>query len=411
MSNERERLLQVLKVGHEIQETQDLDVLLERILTEARRFVGADAGSLYLREGDQLKFSYTQNDTHQSKLPPGKKLIYSTFKVPITRQSISGYVASTGETVNIPDAYEIPEEAPYGFDRNFDKLSGYRTRSMLTFPVRTHRGDIIGVLQLINALDPSGQVVPFNPSDEPFIMHFADNAAIAIERARMTRAIIMRMISMAELRDPKETGPHVNRVAAYAVELYENWARRQGYEEDRIQQDRDVLRMAAMLHDVGKIAISDAILKKPARLDPDEVAAMQQHTWLGARLFMEKHSAFDDASLEVALSHHEKWDGLGYPGHVDVGTGKPLAGREAEGGRAVGKKGQEIPIFGRVVAIADVYDALSCRRSYKKAWSEEQVVETLKADAGTHFDPEIVDVFIESLDVLRSIASRYPDKE
>jgi len=411
MLDNTDRTSQVLSIGREILQIQDIDVLLERILTEARKFVNADAGSLYLKEGDNLKFSYTQNETLQAKLEPGKKMKYSTFTIPISNSSIAGYVANNSEVLNIPDTYEIPQGAPYQFGREFDEKVGYRTKSMLTFPVLNTRKEVLGVLQLINARNEKGEVVSFNKADEPYIMHFADNAALAMERAQMTRAILMRMIGMAELRDPKETGPHVNRVAAYSVEIYEQWARKRGMAEEKIQRDRDLLRMAAMLHDVGKIAISDTILKKPGRLDPEERTIMEEHAMHGARLFTDKYSDFDDASMMVALCHHEKWDGSGYPGYIDPITGKPLPGYETEGGKAKGKKGEEIHPFGRVVALADVFDALSCKRSYKASWPEEKVLETLQQDAGTHFDPEMVEVFIESIDSIRTIADRYPDKD
>jgi HD-GYP domain-containing protein (c-di-GMP phosphodiesterase class II) len=406
--NEKDKLNQLLALGKEITRIKDVDVLLERILTLARETVNADAGSIYVREGDLLKFSYTQNDTLQSKLQPGKKLIYSTFTIPISHNSIAGYVASTGELLNIHDLYELPDSVPYGFDKSFDMATGYRSMSTLTLPLKTHRG-VIGVLQLINAKDGTGNIRPFSTEDEPMITHLASNAASAVERAQMTRALILRMIKMAELRDPKETGGHVNRVAAYAVEIYETWAVRRGIPPETIRQSKDLLRMAAMLHDVGKIAIADAILKKPARLDADEVKVMQQHCWLGSKLFTDMYSEFDDASNIVALNHHEKWDGSGYPGHIDPLTGKPVQGYENSDGSARGKKGEEIHPFGRVVAIADVYDALSCRRCYKEPWDETRVIETLKEDAGTHFDPEMIEAFIESLDVLRSVAERYPE--
>ncbi|MCK4911540.1 MAG: GAF domain-containing protein, partial [Thermodesulfovibrionales bacterium] len=224
MDASENRLNEVLGITQDILQVQDLDVLLERILSAARKFTNANAGSIYLREGDTLIFSFTQNDTLQAKLPPGKKMIYSTFTLPISHETISGYVASTGEILNLRDVSDIPEDKPYSFGRKFDEASGYRSKSMLTFPIKTRSGEVIGVLQLINALDENKVSTPFRAEDEPLINHFANNAALSIERAQMTRAIIMRMIKMAELRDPKETGGHVNRVAAFAVEIYEQWA-------------------------------------------------------------------------------------------------------------------------------------------------------------------------------------------
>jgi len=398
-----------MKLGIELSDIKDVDVLLERILHEARKLVNADAGSIYIKEGDRLKFSYTQNETQQKRLPPGKKLIYSIFSIPINNQTISGYVANTGEYLNIPDAYKLRGGLPYSFNRRYDDLSGYRTQSMLTFPLKTNRGETIGVLQLINGKDARGKVVPFWKKDEPLIKHFANMAAVAIERAQMTRAMILRTIKMAELRDPDETGAHVNRVAAFSITIYEGWAGKRGILSDVVNKNRDILRMAAMLHDVGKVAISDSILKKPARLDDDEWHAMQQHTIMGAKLFSDQYSEFDEAALIVALNHHEKWDGNGYPGHVSALDGKVIAGYEKSDGTPRPKKGEEIPVFGRIVALADVYDALCSRRAYKERWDESRVLDKLKATSGTHFDPDMVDTFFASIDTIRSIADRYPD--
>ncbi len=407
MLNESQKLKQIISLGLEIAQYKDVDLLLERILTLARRFVNAEAGSIYIKEGNWLKFSYTQNDLQQKKLPPGKKLIYSTFAIPLNHESIAGHAACTDEMLNIPDVYNLPLDAPYTFNKEYDEMSGYMTRSVLTLPLKTGRGGIIGVLQLLNAKDAGGKDISFAGEDEPFIGHFAGNAAIAIERAQMTRAMILRVNKMAELRDPKETGAHVNRVASYAIEIYEVWATRRGVSHEEIQKNRDILRMGAMLHDVGKVAISDAILKKPARLDPQEYEIMKQHTYLGARLFSDKYSEFDEAASIIALNHHEHWDGLGYPGHINPMTGNPIPGCENGKGGATGKKHEETPPFGRLVAIADVYDALSSKRAYKEAWDEAAVLENLKSEAGRQFDPEMIDAFFSCLDVIHNISKRY----
>jgi len=409
MLSEVERLREIIRLDTEISTVQDLDILLERILTEARRITNADAGSIYIRDKDYLVFSYVQNDTLQRKLPPGEKLIFTTFKVKINKKSISGYVATTGETLNIPDVYEIDEDAPYSFDSSYDKISNYKTTSILTVPLKDTRGEVIGVLQLINKQNYKGKVVPFNDEDEIITLHFASTASMALQRARLTRALILRMIQMAELRDPKETGAHVNRVAAYATEIYERWAKNRGMGQDEINKKRDILRSAAMLHDVGKIAISDVILKKPGRFTEEEREIMKAHTYLGARLFIDRQSEFDEIAMMVALTHHENWDGTGYPGHIDIMTGKPL--KTDSKGRVVPLKGEEIPIFGRIVSIADVYDALSSKRVYKEAWTEKDVLCEIDKLSGKKFDPDVVDVFFDALDVIRSITSRYPDSK
>jgi HD-GYP domain-containing protein (c-di-GMP phosphodiesterase class II) len=411
MLNEQEKLQLITQIVLDINEVKDIDLLLERILTNVRQVFNADAGSIYLKDRDTLEFSYTQNDTLRERLGTGKKLIYNTFTIPVNDDSIAGYVANHNETVSISDVYSLNDSTPYAFDSTFDELSHYRTRSMLTVPMTNQRGEVLGVMQVINARDDAGSPVPFAPSDEGLILHFATSAALAVERARMTRDIILRMISMAELRDPKETGAHVNRVGAYSVEIYEEWSRRRGLSPEEVTLQKDVLRMAAMLHDVGKVAISDLILKKPARLNMDEYEIMKSHTYLGARLFKDINSDFDEIAAEVALNHHEKWDGTGYPGYIDPFTEDPLPGRSDSGGNPRPKQAEEIPLFGRIVAVADVYDALCSRRSYKEPWDEDRILEEMHQSSGNHFDPEVVEAFFGCLDVLKSIAQRYPDQE
>ena len=406
------KLRRIIDFGFELSHIKDIDLLLEKVLSEARKFTNCDAGSIYVREGQNLKFSYAQNDTMQRQLPPGKKLPYASFTVPINNNSIAGYVAANGSILNIADVYEVNGDFfPFSFNRSYDDLTGYRTCSMLTIPLKNFRGDIIGVLQLINAMDNHADVKPFAHDDEDLIIYFANSAATAIERAKMTREIILRMNKMAELRDPKETGLHVNRVAAYSVALYESWAFKNGLLQEEIDKNRDVLRMSAMLHDVGKVAISDTILKKPGRFTPEEFQEMKLHTLFGANLFADIYSDFDESAAVVAINHHERWDGKGYPGYIDLQTNKPMPGYEAENGSARGKLAEETPLFGRIVALADVYDALSSRRCYKEAWEEDKVLITIREESGKQFDPELVEIFLDNLETFRQIEKLYHEKD
>jgi HD-GYP domain-containing protein (c-di-GMP phosphodiesterase class II) len=405
MLSEKEKLDALTMLGIDLSRIQDLDILMERILTEARRFVNADAGSIYIRENNRLHFSYTQNDTLQKRLSAGEKLIYSTFSIPINEKSIAGYVAATGKPLNIANVYQIDPSLPYQFRKEFDEASNYKTCSILTLPLVHADGDALGILQIINAQDEARRVISFSSRDERMMRHFASIASVALERAQMTRAILLRMIRMAEMRDPKETGAHVNRVGGFAVELYERWAQSRSISQKEIDRNRDILRMAAMLHDVGKVAISDLILKKPGRFNQNEYEVMKQHTVLGAQLFLNRQSDFDDAAATVALNHHERWDGRGYPGHVDVASGQPLAGFTGP----LGKKGEEIPIYGRIVALADVYDALSSVRVYKEAWDQADVLSKIGDESGHHFDPELVEIFFARLEIFRAIQERYAE--
>lgn len=409
MPNGNHKLQQILDMSQEIEQVRDVDVLLEKVLAVARKLANADAGSIYVvKDGEVLEFNHSQNDTLQQELDPGKKLIYNTFTVPINHKSISGYVASTGELLNIPDVYQLSRQrVPYSFDPSYDERSHYLTRSMLTFPLKNNQQKVIGVMQLINAKDDNENIVAFAEEDIPLMRIFANSAAMALERAQMTRAIILRMISMAELRDPEETGTHVNRVGAYSSEIYEAWASKRGIAQTEIDNFKDILRMAAMLHDVGKVGIKDEILQKPGRLNDQEYETMKQHVVMGAKLFLNPQSEFDEIAGQIALNHHERWDGTGYPGHVNPRSGLPIPGCELPNGKARGKKGEEIPLFGRVVAVADVYDALSSKRAYKDAWTEEDVFNELRKGAGKHFDPDIIEAFFSILDVIRSVTQRY----
>ena len=407
LHHDAQKLMNIITLDSELNKIKDEDILLERILLEARKVVNSDAGTIYRKNGTELSASYAQNDTLLKKLPQGEKLPFKTFKFPISKTTISGYVASTGKLINLEDAYHVPKNARYSYDCSYDEKSGYRSQSMLTVPLQTAQGGILGVIQMINKMDPKGKIVPFTNDDEVLVMHFAANATVTLQRAMLYRDVLMRMISMAELRDPKETGPHVNRVAGYCIEIYERWARKKNIDPVEFDRNKDNFKIAAMLHDVGKVAISDLILKKPSRFTPEEYEIMKTHTVHGARLFKDPKSELDIMSRDVALTHHENWDGTGYPGRINLRTGRPKGRAKI----AVGLKGEEIPIWGRIVSIADVYDALRSKRVYKEAWSENDVLEEMKKLTGTKFDPALMDVFHESLPVLRHIAEKYVDED
>jgi HD-GYP domain-containing protein (c-di-GMP phosphodiesterase class II) len=409
MLSEQEKLDSLRLLGIELSQINDLDILMERVLLRARQFANADAGSIYICEGEWLHFTYTQNESLERLLPKGEKLIYSTFRIPIDEKSIAGYVAATGLPLKIDDVYKLDPALPYCFSQKFDETVGYKSQSILTIPLKNSGAKILGILQIINTRDSAGNIGCFTETDENMMEHFAGVAAVALERAQMTRALILRMIRMAEMRDPEETGPHVNRVAGFSVEIYEQWAMRRRIEPKEIDKTRDVLRMAAMLHDVGKVATSDLILRKPDRLNADEYEVMKQHTIQGARLFQNHQSDFDEAAGIVALSHHERWDGGGYPGYIDFETGRPIKGFSLPNGMARGKKGTEIPLYGRIVALADVFDALSSKRSYKEAWDENTILAQIERSAGTHFDPELVEIFFSRYEILKAIQDRYKE--
>ncbi len=407
--SDKARLKEIIDLSTEISRTNDIDILLDKILTKARALTGADAGSIYIKEEGRLTFKAAQNETLQKQLAPGKKLIHTRFALPLDSSSIAGHVARTGHSLNIRNAYRLPRDASYVFNPEFDRISDYRTTSVLTLPLRIHH-DTCGVLQLINAKKTrDGAIVPFSKDLEHYALYFANSAAVTVERAQLTRSIVLRMIKMAELHDPRETGEHVNRVAGYAVEVYEAWANKRGLPTDEVERNKDILRIASMLHDIGKIGISNTILKKPGRLNESEFEAVKEHSRLGAQLFLEKQSDVDKLAFLVACNHHERWDGKGYPGHIDVQTGRPIGNHGEEPARARGKQGEEIPLLARIVSVSDVYDALCSTRCYKEAYDESRALDIIRSESGKAFDPEVVEAFFAALQNLPNVSSQYPE--
>ncbi len=190
------------------------------------------------------------------------------------------------------------------------------------------------------------------------------------------------------LGSPRRGTSHEDRVGAYAVEIYRHWADVHGIPKGEADGFRDVLKISAMLHDIGKAGIPEAILQKPGRLTPAEYTIIKRHVLLGACYFENPHSDWDALAREIALNHHERWDGTGYPGVregvcFDTTSFGP------------GKKGREIPLSARIVAVADVYDALVSERPYKDPWEEGRALRYLRRQSGKQFDPEIVDIFLE----------------
>lgn len=378
---------------HHISRFSETNVVLDSILTQARSLSNADAGTIYLVENDELIFSYTQNDT----LFPGSaanKFIYLNASLPLDSTSIGGFVACSGKALNIPDVRAIPASEPYTFNDNFDLTTGYRTVSMLTVPFTDAHDSPLGVLQLINS-HKNGVPQPFSPGMIRVIGRLVMLAANSLERARTASDMILRMLKTSALRDPRETASHVRRVGSMAAEIYHHWAERHGLPREDVRYAKGQIRMAAMLHDVGKVGIPDAILKKPGPLTPEERKIIETHSALGAHLFNDATQGVEILARDIALHHHQKWDGTGY-------TGSPSVPQLS---------GEDIPLEARITAIADVYDALISRRCYKDAWSVAEAVDIIRKDAGRHFDPELVEVFLDIPDVIAAIHTRYPDTD
>lgn len=410
----KEALNKLENFEQNINDIQDIDILLERILSEIRKIVNADAGSIYVVKENNLVIKYAQNDTQQKTLQPGEKLPYKSFSLPIDEKSIAGYVAFTGKPLVIDDAYNIPESCPYKFNKQSDINTNYRTKSIYTIPLKFPNEKLLGVLQIINALDKDGNIRIFSVEDGIYINHFATNCGYALKQTSQTEQNFKKMLKLSEFRDPKETYLHVERVSLFAVEIYDRWAFENNIPNHVQDHFRDNLKIAAKFHDIGKVGISDLILKKPSKFTPEERAIMQGHTVLGAILFNPPQTELDKMTKEIALYHHEFFDGseCGYPGKFNLETMESYSEKTGQKAKySIGEpikvfehlKGEQIPLSARIVAVADVFDALSHKRCYKEAWDIEDCFAEIQKASGTQFDPQIVSAFFKIKERIRSI--------
>ena len=191
----------------------------------------------------------------------------------------------------------------------------------------------------------------------------------------------VKMLSEAGTYNDEDTGSHMWRMADYCALL----ARKAGFNEEEVER----IRLAAPMHDTGKIGIPDSILKAPRKLTPEEWEIMKQHPTIGSDILGNSKSPLFQMASEIALAHHERWDGSGYPN---------------------GLVGEEIPITARIVALADVFDALTMERPYKKAWPLQEAYDYIRENAGSHFDPNLVNLFITQDEEIRAIKAEWEAK-
>lgn len=215
------------------------------------------------------------------------------------------------------------------------------------------------------------------------ILIYGANITIAVkaeaEVINTQKEVVYAMGEIGETRS-KETGNHVKRVAKYSKLLATKYG--------LTIEEAETLNMASPMHDIGKVGIPDAILNKPGRFVGNEFEIMKTHAELGYKMLKNSNKDILKAAAIVAHEHHEKWNGSGYP---------------------VGLKGEEIHIYGRITALADVFDALGSNRVYKKAWELERILDLFKEEKGKHFDPKLIDIFFENLDEFLEIRDKYKD--
>jgi len=347
---EPERLQRLLEISRSLNSEVDLEKLMWKIVPLVREMLGADRGSVFLLDKDRGEL--------WSLVAEGDEVKEIRFSVD---KGIAGYVARTGRTVNIPDAYSDPR-----FNREVDRRTGYRTKSILCSPMKNLQGEVIGVVQILNKLEGD----TFTKDDEIALEAFAAQAAIAIENALLYAKIegtyeqtLQALVALLDRRDV-ETENHSLRVVEYTLLI----ARKLGFHGKSLRP----IKWGALLHDIGKIGIEERILYKPEKLTPEEWEIMKKHPVIGYEAL--KHIEFLADALPIVRHHHERYDGKGYPD---------------------GLKGDEIPIGARIFAIADAFDAMTSDRPYRKAMPVEKALWEIAACSGTQFDPDIVGIFLQ----------------
>jgi len=273
--------------------------------------------------------------------------------------------------LNIRDVYKDPR-----FNPDVDKKTGFKTRSVLTAPMFDAKNNVIGVFQVLNRKGGGN----FDQQDEELLTLVADQASAQIENAQLyseirkvTQETIFRLAAAVEYKD-HDTRAHLWRTSSYAALV----AKEMGLDPEWVEN----LRLATPMHDIGKIGVPDAVLNKPGSLTPEEWDEMRKHPTLGYDILKDADNDLMKMSASVALCHHEKWNGTGYP-H--------------------GLKGEAIPVEARIAAIADVFDALMSKRSYKNALSMEEALSIIDKDTGSHFDPQVVAAFHRVLPKIETI--------
>ncbi|MGE4497500.1 MAG: HD-GYP domain-containing protein [Deferribacterales bacterium] len=307
------------------------------------------------------------------------KVAHGVDKISIPLGSgIAGKAAENDEVIIINDAYSDPR-----FDKTVDMHTGYRTRNMIAIPYHDPDGNVIGVFQAINKMTEDGN---FTEEDVRRLMLAAtytgkelSTVLMQQEIERTQKEIIFTMAEAGEMRS-KETGFHVKRVAEYSYLLAVGCG--------MSEKEAELLKMASPMHDIGKVAIPDAVLLKPGKLTDEEWEIMRSHAVMGYNILRHSERKILKAAATVALTHHEKWNGKGYP-H--------------------GLAGEDIHIFGRITAIADVFDALGSDRVYKKAWDMDRILKLMQEESGQHFDPALVKVFFDNLDKFIAVRDTYRD--
>ena len=353
IGNRVERLNLLLELGRILNSTLDHQEVKRRAMEAATHLMKAEVGSLLLIDEEQHHLYF--------EVALGEK--EETVKTVTLNmgEGIAGWVAKNGE----PLIVNAPDKDPRFF-KGVDGKTGYKTRNMICVPVKT-KGRVVGVLEAINKQGKRN----FNREDLSLFTSLADWVAIALDNARLYQELEEMFFQTAESlsdaiekRDPY-TGGHTKRVTTYSLAIARHLLLK--------PEETKWLKLASVLHDVGKIGIEDQILRKQEPLSPEEFTIIKHHANIGAEII--RHVRQLREIIPGVKYHHEQIDGSGYP---------------------EGLRGEEMPRLAKIVAVADTYDAMTTDRPYRKAKGKEVAIEELKKCSGTQFDKGVVEAFIRA---------------
>ncbi|MCG8568515.1 MAG: HD domain-containing protein [Spirochaetes bacterium] len=360
-----DKLKLLLKVTSQLTLEKDINKNLITLTGLTKTLLNADICSIFLH--DEIKrelwsFIAYQTD-HTIRIPDDKGIV--------------GFVFQNNEIVNIKDAYSDAR-----FDRITDQKTGYKTKSIVAIPIINSDNKPVGVVEVLNKIDRDF----FDQEDIDLLNHMVfyinsiiENTALYKRLKKAQEEIIYKLSTVTRYKDP-ETQNHIIRVGLFSALLAEKLGLR--------REEVENIRLAASMHDIGKVGIPDKILLKLTNLSDEEWSIMKTHTTIGYEILKGGDSLLSEIAAIIALDHHEKWDGTGYPNQ---------------------KKGENISLYGRITAISDCFDALTSDRPYKGAWKYDDVIEELKSKKGIHFDPHLCDIFIKNIDEIIKIKDLHKD--
>ncbi|MFC1510265.1 GAF and HD-GYP domain-containing protein [Candidatus Omnitrophota bacterium] len=360
-----DKLKFLLNATSQITKQKNIQDTLTTLSNIMRTLLNAERASIYLHDQERKElWTIVSTDVSQIRISDNA--------------GIAGEVFQTGAIINIENAYQDPR-----FDQGVDKKTGYTTSSILTYPLKNSDDKLIGVFQIMNKLTSEA----FDADDELLLRHISIYIAAQIEnnflQAELKKAsedVIYRLSYTTKFKDP-ETQSHIIRVGLYGKEI----AKLLGWDAEK----QDLIKLAAPMHDIGKVAIPDHILQKPGKLDPDEWQIMMTHSHCGYEILKGGNSKLMHMAAMIAEDHHEKVDGTGYPNQ---------------------KKGDQISLVGRIAAVSDVFDALTSERCYKKAWAFEDAAQLIREEKDRQFDGHIAELFLSALDTMIKIKEDYRDE-